>query len=54
MAGKKLAVNVAVRNPESGEVVVLEEGSEVPSWASDMVDDHVFEADEPKPARSSK
>lgn len=44
MAGRVLTANVALRNPETGQPEVFEEGSVAPSWAADQVDDHVFAA----------
>lgn len=39
----KLTANVAVRHPDTGAVEVLLEGSDLPSWAADLVGDHVLD-----------
>lgn len=53
MAGRKLTANVLVED-EAGKPVVLEVGSEVPSWASDQVGDHCFDAADNKTAAPKK
>jgi len=40
---KKLKANVYVTNPKTGESVWLEEGSDLPVWAGDLVGAHVLE-----------
>lgn len=50
-----LSVNVVLANPETGEPVVLEAGSEIPDWAAAAIGDHAIEADEserPAPKRA--
>lgn len=42
MAGKLLA-NVALRHPQSGEVVILVEGDSPPQWAVKELGGHVYE-----------
>jgi len=37
----KLNANVLVRNPETGELEVLDAGTEVPKWAADLLGDHL-------------
>lgn len=49
--GRPLTVNVIVLD-EASNPVVLEAGSDVPSWASEQVGDHCFEKqDEPDDAK---
>jgi hypothetical protein len=48
MAGKRLAASTVVQNPNTGAPTVLEAGAEVPDWAEDLVEDHLFESDSPR------
>lgn len=41
----RLSQNTLVRNPETGEISVLNAGTEVPKWAADMVGEHVLDGD---------
>lgn len=42
-----LAANVALRNPDTGTVVVLVSGDEVPDWAVDLIDNPDILIDNP-------
>ena len=48
-----LAANTVVRHPETGEVVSLAEGSEVPAWATSLLGEHLFAAEKKAPASKS-
>lgn len=48
----KLTDNVALRNPETGEVVTLSPGTELPKWADGLVGGHLLD-DAPKGDSSS-
>lgn len=41
-AGRVLAVNVVLRNPESGDVVALYAGNDLPQWAESEVGEHAL------------
>ena len=39
----RVAVNVLLRNPQTGEVTFIEAGSDAPEWAADMLDEHAVD-----------
>ena len=41
----RLIEATTVRHPESGDVVSLPRGGNVPSWATDLIGDHLVEVD---------
>ncbi|MEV5629175.1 hypothetical protein [Micromonospora tulbaghiae] len=48
----RLNANTLVTHPETGEVVLLASGGEVPGWASSLVGAHLVDGDSPEPERS--
>lgn len=44
--GRKLAASTVVTNPDTGAPTVLEAGAEVPDWATDLIEDHLYESSE--------
>lgn len=50
----KLAANVAVVDPETGQVKVLLEGDPLPEWAADQVGGHVLDGKQPATKSASK
>jgi hypothetical protein len=45
---RKLAATTVVTNPNTGAPTVIEAGADVPDWAEDLLEDHLFEADTPR------
>lgn len=45
---RQLVTNVALRNPATGQVESLAEGSDLPGWAEGMVGDHALSDVQPK------
>ena len=39
----RVAVNVLLRNPQTGEVTFVEAGSDAPEWAEGMLGEHVLD-----------
>jgi hypothetical protein len=42
---KRLKSTTVVTNPDTGAPTVLEAGAEVPEWAEDLIEDHLFESE---------
>lgn len=42
----RLIANTLVRMPDTGEIVVLNAGEDVPEWALSLVGDHIVDADD--------
>jgi hypothetical protein len=45
---RKLAATTVVTNPNTGAPTVIEAGADVPDWAEDLLEDHLFEAESPR------
>lgn len=45
---RKLAATTVVTNPNTGAPTVIEAGADVPEWAEDLLEDHLFEAESPR------
>jgi hypothetical protein len=45
---RKLAATTVVTNPNTGAPTVIEAGADVPDWAEELLEDHLFEADSPR------
>jgi hypothetical protein len=43
--GRKLAASTVVTNPNTGAPTVIEAGAEVPDWATDLIEDHLYESE---------
>jgi hypothetical protein len=42
---RKLATTTVVTNPNTGAPTVIEAGADVPDWAEDLIEDHLFESE---------
>jgi hypothetical protein len=45
---RKLAATTVVTNPNTGAPTVIEAGADVPDWAEELLEDHLFEAESPR------
>src|SRR4051794_2226274 len=45
---RKLAATTVVTNPQTGAPTVIEAGADVPDWAEELLEDHLFEAESPR------
>lgn len=50
----KINASTILRHPESGEVISLAEGADVPDWAADLIGDHLVDGDEKPAARKPR
>lgn len=46
--GRKLTESTVVTNPRTGAPTVIEAGAEVPDWAEELLEDHLFEESTPR------